>query len=71
MSNFYLFIFTSYNCSKRTVMDSEKYDLNWKTFPEHLIEVFKELGEEGHFADVILVSDDQIQIPANKVVLNQ
>ena len=36
----------------------EKYDLKWKTFHEHLVEVFKDLGQEGHFADVTLVSDD-------------
>merc|ERR1719187_2241807 len=52
-----------------TVMD-EKYDLKWKTFNDHLVEVFKDLGEEGHFADVTLVSDDQIQTPAHKVVLS-
>ena len=49
---------------------NEKYDLKWKTFNDHLVEVFKELGEEGHFADVTLVSDDQIQTPAHKVVLS-
>ena len=48
----------------------EKYDLKWKTYSEHLVGVFKELGEEGHFADVTLVSDDQIQTPAHKVVLS-
>merc|ERR1712051_1137023 len=52
-----------------TVMD-EKYDLKWKTFNEHLVGVFKDLGEEGHFADVTLVSDDQIQTKAHKVVLS-
>merc|ERR1739838_1077603 len=50
------------------VMD-EKYDLKWKTFNDHLVEVFKDLGEEGHFADVTLVSDDQVQTKAHKVVL--
>merc|ERR1739848_639602 len=54
---------------KLTTMD-EKYDLKWKSFNEHLVGVFKELGEEGHFADVTLVSEDQIQTPAHKVVLS-
>merc|ERR1719454_1461899 len=49
---------------------NEKYDPKLKTFPNHLVEVFKELGEERHFADVTLVSDDQIQTPAHKVVLS-
>ena len=51
-------------------MDDEKYDLKWKTYSDHLVGVFKDLGEEGHFADVTLVSDDQIQTPAHKVVLS-
>ena len=48
----------------------EKYDLKWKTYSDHLVGVFKDLGEEGHFADVTLVSDDLIQIPGHKVVLS-
>merc|ERR1712212_45176 len=39
-------------------------------FPDHLVEVFKNLGTEGHFADVTLVSDDQVQTKAHKVVLS-
>merc|ERR1712212_830756 len=34
------------------------------------VESFRNLGEQGHFADVTLVSDDQIQTPAHKVVLS-
>ena len=48
----------------------EKYDLKWKTYSDHLVGVFKELGEEGHFADVTLVSDDHVQTKAHKVVLS-
>ena len=44
--------------------------LQWKAYPDHLMKVFKELGEEGHFADVTLVSDDQVQNKAHKVVLS-
>merc|ERR1712183_929515 len=53
-----------------TVNMDEKYDLKWKTFSHHLLETFKDLGEQGHFADVTLVSDDQVQTPAHKVVLS-
>ena len=49
---------------------SEKYDLKWKTFPDHMLGVFKDLGENGHFTDVTLVSDDQISTLAHKVVLS-
>ena len=48
----------------------EKYDLKWKTYTDHLVGVFKELGEDGNFADVTLVSDDQVQTKAHKVVLS-
>merc|ERR1712212_979599 len=34
------------------------------------VESFRNLGEAGHFTDVTLVSDDQIQTPAHKVVLS-
>ena len=47
-----------------------KYDFRWQTFPSHLVKLFKDLGEEGHFADVTLVSDDQIQNPVHKLVLS-
>ena len=50
-------------------MDQE-IDLNWKAFPNHLVHMFRDLGEKGHFSDVTLVSDDEIQTPAHKVVLS-
>ena len=51
-------------------MMGETYNIKWKAFPNHLVGAFKDLGEEGHFTDVTLVSDDQIQTPAHKVVLS-
>ena len=48
----------------------EKHDLKWKTFNDHLVGVFRDLGEEEYFADVTLVSDDQVQTKAHKVVLS-
>ena len=52
------------------IIMGEKYNVKWTTFPDHLIAAFKDLGEDGHFADVTLVSDDQVQIPAHKFVLS-
>ena len=49
---------------------NEKYQFIWEAFPEHLREFFKELREEGNFADVTLVCDDEIKIVAHKVVLS-
>ena len=49
---------------------NEKYDLKWKTYPDKLVGVFKELGYKGYFADVTLVSDDQFQTKAHRVVLS-
>ena len=46
------------------------FELKMKSFPDHLVELFRELGEKGNFADVTLVSDDHIQTRAHKVVLS-
>ena len=48
----------------------EKYNLQWHELPHHLVGTFKDLREEKHFADVTLVSDDQKQTQAHKVVLS-
>ena len=49
---------------------AEKYTLNWNTFPEHLQLMFKDMYKEGQFSDVTLVSDDQTQFKAHKIVLS-
>ena len=48
---------------------AEKYTLNWHTFSEHLQVMFKDLYQEGKHTDVTLVSDDQTQFKAHKIVL--
>ena len=48
----------------------EKHEAVWDAFPDHLVGVFRDLGEEGHFADVTIVSDDLIQMQTHKVVLS-
>ena len=58
---------------KQTATDfetmTEKYTLNWQTFSEHLQLMFKDLYQEGRYTDVTLVSDDQTQFKAHKIVL--
>ena len=49
---------------------AEKFTLNWHTFSEHLQLMFKELYQEERYADVTLVSDDQTQFKAHKIVLS-
>ena len=49
---------------------AEKYTLNWNEFTEHLQVMFKDLYQEGRYTDVTLVSDDQIQFKAHKIVLS-
>ena len=49
---------------------AEKYTLNWHTFSEHLQLMFRDLYEEGKNSDVTLVSDDQTQFKAHKIVLS-
>ena len=51
-------------------MDEENAYFKWKTFPTHISSTFKDLASEGHFADVTLVSDDQVQTTAHKLVLS-
>ena len=47
-----------------------QYGMMWKSFPGHLVGAFKELRDNDAFADVTLVSDDQIQTRAHKIVLS-
>merc|ERR1719397_1125977 len=49
---------------------AEKFTLNWQTFSEHLLIMFKEFYNEKRYADVTLVSDDQTQFKAHKIVLS-
>ena len=49
---------------------SEKYNLTWQTFSDHLLSMFKALFEERRHADVTLISDDQTQFKAHKIVLS-
>ena len=49
---------------------SEKYNLNWQSFSEHLQLMFKDLHQEGRYTDVTLISDDQTQYKAHKIVLS-
>ena len=49
---------------------AEKYTLNWHTFSDHLKVMFKDLYQEGSHSDVTLVSDDQTQFKAHKIVLS-
>merc|ERR1712001_527442 len=48
---------------------TDKYTLNWHTFTDHLQLMFKDLYEEEKHSDVTLVSDDQTQFKAHKIVL--
>ena len=48
----------------------EKFNLTWHTFSSHGKDLFRELMETQAFSDVTLVSDDQKQIMAHKVVLS-
>ena len=49
---------------------SEKLDLNWHTFSDHLYGTTKRLMETKELADVTLVSDDQHQFRVHKFILS-
>ena len=48
----------------------EKFSLKWNDFQENTIKTFSLLRREEDFFDVTLVSDDQKQMMAHKVVLS-
>ena len=51
-------------------MNNKSFNFAWKTFQTHIAQSLQDLVTEGNFADVTLVSDEQIQIPAHKIVLS-
>ena len=48
---------------------AEKFCLKWNDFKNNVSQSFTKLRKESHFFDVTLVSADQKQIPAHKLVL--
>ena len=48
---------------------NEKYSFQRNDFQENIISSFRQLRNKTNFQDVTLVSDDQVQISAHKVVL--
>ena len=44
--------------------------MDWKAFPEHLKLMSKELYDDEKYVDVTLVSDDQFQFRAHKIILS-
>jgi len=51
------------------IIMNEKYSFQRNDFQENIISSFRELRNKTNFQDVTLVSDDQVQISAHKVVL--
>ena len=49
---------------------SEKFSLKWNDFQSNVTKSFSQLRKEEEFYDVTLVSDDQQQLSAHKVVLS-
>ena len=48
---------------------AEKFCLKWNDFQTNVSNTFRKLRKSDHFYDVTLVSDDQQQVSAHKVVL--
>ena len=49
---------------------SQDYNLTWYNFTEHLQHLFENLYKEESYADVTLVSSDQIEFKAHRIVLS-
>ena len=62
-------IFPSGNKQARGIM-AEKFCLKWNDFQTNVSNTFRKLRTSEHFYDVTLVSDDQQQVQAHKVVLS-
>ena len=56
-------------CTKLAVMMDEKFSLKWNDFQTNVSNSFRKLRSNDSFYDVTLVSDDQQQVSAHKVVL--
>ena len=59
----------SFNRSEADRMTGE-YNLSWHQFVDHLRLLSQQLYQEGQYSDVTLVSDDQTQFKAHKIVLS-
>ena len=55
---------------REKVKMSEKFSLRWNDFQSNVSQSFEVLRKEGDLFDVTLVSDDEKQISAHKVVLS-
>ena len=51
-------------------MMSEKFKLKWNDFHDNISNSFGLLRNEDHLHDVTLVSDDNLQLSAHKLVLS-
>ena len=48
----------------------EKFSLKWNDFQSSASQAFQLLRKEEDFFDVTLVSDDEVHLPAHKLVLS-
>ena len=55
---------------KQKLKMAEDFNFSWDTFSEHTNELISELYSTGRFADITLVTDDQIQFKAHRFVLS-
>ena len=51
-------------------MDTEKCNINWHTYSDHLRDMLCEMKNSDELTDVTLVCDDKKQFKAHKVVLS-
>ena len=51
-------------------MMTEKFSLKWNDYQSNWIKSLSELRKENDFADVTLVTDDKVKLPAHKILLS-
>ena len=48
----------------------DKFNLKWNDFQASVSQTFSSLRKEKELCDVTLVSDDEVQVPAHKLILS-
>ena len=49
---------------------SEKFNLHWNDFQSNILQTFKRIRKDKDFLNVTLVTEDEVQLEAHKVVLS-
>ena len=49
---------------------SEKFNLQWNDFQSNILQTFRRIREDKDFLNVTLITDDEVQLEAHKVIMS-